>query len=208
MAAPRRRVVAAFDFDGTLSRRDSLVPFLRSLCGAPALVRVVLSRLPVILAAGAGWVSRGRAKEALLRGLIAGRRVEEVEPVAERFARHLLGSGMWRPALERLEWHRRRGDQVVIVSASPALYLAPLGRALGVDAVLATGLQVDSAGRLTGRLEGGNVRGPAKVDRLDAWLGGDPAEVWAYGDSGGDRQLLARADHGFRRRWWRLRPVR
>jgi phosphatidylglycerophosphatase C len=207
MAAAPPRVVAAFDFDGTLSRRDSLMPFLRRLCGRPAVVRVVLWRLPLILAAGAGWISRGRAKEAVLRGLIAGRRLEEVVPVAEGFARHLLDSGMWRPALERLEWHRRRGDAVVIVSASPALYLAPLGRVLGVDAVLATGLEVDASGRLTGRLSGGNVRGPAKVARLDAWLGGRPAELWAYGNSGGDRQLLARADHGFRKHWWRFRPA-
>lgn len=199
--------VAAFDFDGTLSRKDSLVPFLHRLCGGRALARVVLTRLPLILAAGAGVISRGRAKEALLRGLVAGLPLAQVEPVAEGFARHLLGSEMSSTALERLEWHRRRGDRLVIVSASPALYLAPLGRALGVDAVLATGLEVDAGGRLTGRLSGGNVRGAAKVARLEDWLGGEPAEIWAYGNSGGDRQLLARADHGFRRRWRGFRPA-
>lgn len=202
------RVVAAFDFDGTLSRRDSLVPFLRRLCGDLPVLGAVLTRLPVLLAAGAGRVSRGHAKEALLRPLLGGRRVADVEPVAAAFASRLLGSGMWRPGVERLEWHRGRGDEVVIVSASPELYLAPLGRALGVRAVLATGLEVDAGGRLTGRLRGDNVRGAEKVARLDAWLAGDPAEVWAYGNGDGDRQLLARADHGFLRRGRGFTPIR
>ncbi len=198
--AAQPRVVAAFDFDGTLSRRDSLVPFLRRACGDAAVLRAIASRLHVLLAAGAGRVCRGRAKEALLRPLLGGRRLADLEPVAAAFATRLLDRGMWPPGLERLEWHRRRGDEVVIVSASPELYLGPVGRALGASAVLATGLEVDAGGRLTGRLAGPNVRGAEKVARLDAWLGGDPAEVWAYGNSDGDRQLLARADHPFRRR--------
>jgi phosphatidylglycerophosphatase C len=202
------RVVAAFDFDGTLSRRDSLVPFLRRLCGDPPVLAAILTRLPLLLAAGAGRVSRGRAKEALLRPLLGGRLLADVEPVAGAFASRLLGSGMWPPGMERLEWHRGRGDDVVIVSASPELYLAPLGRALGVRAVLATGLEVDARGRLTGRLAGDNVRGAEKVARLDAWLAGDPAEVWAYGNSDGDRQLLARAEHGFLRRGPGFTPTR
>lgn len=193
------RVVAAFDFDGTLSRRDTFVPFLRSACGDAALAGAIASRLHVLLAAGVGRVSRGRAKETLLQPLLGGRRLADLEPVAEAFAARVLATAMWPPGLERLEWHRRRGDEVVIVSASPELYLAPVGRELGARAVLATGLEVDGAGRITGRLAGPNVRGAEKVVRLDAWLGGDAAEVWAYGNSDGDRQLLARADRGFRR---------
>jgi phosphatidylglycerophosphatase C len=207
VAAQQPRVVAAFDFDGTLSRRDSLVPFLRRACGDAAVAAAILSRLPVLLAAAAGRVTRGRAKEALLRPLLGGRRVAELETVVEAFARRLLASGMWPPGMERLEWHRRRGDDVVIVSASPELYLAAVGRALGARAVLATGLEVDAAGRLTGRLAGPNVRGAEKVVRLDAWLGPGPAEVWAYGNSDGDRELLARADHGFRRRGGGFTPA-
>jgi phosphatidylglycerophosphatase C len=57
---------------------------------------------------------------------------------------------------------------------------------------------VDTDDRFTGVLEGGNVRGPEKVRRLRDWLGTEPAEVWAYGDSSGDRELLAFADHARR----------
>ena len=64
---------------------------------------------------------------------------------------------------------------------------------------MATELEVDADGRCTGALVGGNCRGPEKVRRLHAWLdahhgGRDAVELWAYGDSPGDRELLAAAD--------------
>jgi phosphatidylglycerophosphatase C len=90
------------------------------------------------------------------------------------------------------------GHEVVVVSASLQLYLGPLGHRLGVDAVLATELAVGADGRLTGALAGANVRGAEKVRRLRNWLGGSPCELWAYGDSSGDNELLAAADHGWR----------
>jgi phosphatidylglycerophosphatase C len=89
----------------------------------------------------------------------------------------------------------------VIVSASFTSYLDLITAQLGFAAVLATELAVGDDGRLTGELARPNVRGPEKVRRLDEWLAATasddrPAFVWAYGDSSGDRELLARADQG------------
>lgn len=99
----------------------------------------------------------------------------------------------------RLAWHRAEGHRVVLVSASLRSYLTPLGEHLGADAVLCTDVEVGADGRLTGRLAGANCRGPEKVARLRRWLAGaglerDAVELWAYGDSAGDRELLAAAD--------------
>jgi phosphatidylglycerophosphatase C len=77
-----------------------------------------------------------------------------------------------------------------------------LGDALGVDAVLATRLAADGE-TFTGALVGENCRGPEKLRRLDEWLaarvgvegGRNGVELWAYGDSAGDRELLEVADH-------------
>jgi phosphatidylglycerophosphatase C len=86
-----------------------------------------------------------------------------------------------------------------LVSASLEVYLAPLGDRLGFDGVLATSLQVGNDGLLTGRLKGANVRRAEKAARLRGWLDARPGEarheLWAYGDSVGDRELLAMADH-------------
>ena len=91
------------------------------------------------------------------------------------------------------------GDLVVLVSASFEVYLRPLARALGVEHVLGARLEDDGEGVLSGRLDGPNCRGPEKVRRLDSWWASlhddrPPSRFTAYGDSAGDRELLARAD--------------
>jgi phosphatidylglycerophosphatase C len=86
----------------------------------------------------------------------------------------------------------------VIVSASLGAYLRPIAEQLRFDAVLCTELEVGTDGVLTGRMDGPNVRGLEKARRLDHFLDGRPAAVWAYGDSSGDRELWARADHAVR----------
>jgi len=83
-----------------------------------------------------------------------------------------------------------------MVSASPELYVAPVARRLGFDATLATRLQVGPDGLLTGRLVGRNCRGPEKVRRLQEWFGDETPVVFAYGDSRGDREMLAFSSDG------------
>jgi phosphatidylglycerophosphatase C len=202
------RVVAAFDLDGTLTRRDTLLPFLLKACGHAATYRAVLGVSLLLVRALAGGERRDAAKEALLVRLLAGRPVESLAEVAEAFADEVMASGLLRPdMLERVAEHRRAGHELVIVSASPELYVAPLGRRLGFDAVLGTRLETDAEGRLTGRLLGPNCRGAEKTVRLREWLGGDEStELFAYGDSRGDREMLAMAGTGIRvhrRRPWR-----
>ena len=189
------RTVAAFDFDGTISRRDSLLPFLQHVCGANRLFRALGAVAPGVLAGVArGRLDRDAAKDAVLVRLLAGRPLTEVAEAGERFAEVLLDGRLRLDTLSRVEHHRTEGHELVIVSASPAVYLEPLGERLGFDAVLATRLEVAADGRLTGRMEGRNCRGPEKVARLSEWLAGDRPRVVAYGDSSGDRELLARAD--------------
>ena len=197
----RSNCVAAFDFDGTLSTRDNVVPFLVRVAGRRDAARAVLAGAArTSLAGRAGW-SRDGLKEAVTRAVLAGREAELVDAVAEALATEIVERHLRADALERAEWHRARGDALVIVSASFANYLRPVAAHLGFDGVLATELEVDADGRLTGRLAGPNVRGPEKARRLDAWITerhDEPVTVWAYGDSSGDRELWARADHAVR----------
>ena len=184
-------VVAVFDFDRTLSTRDNVLPFLDAVVGRPAVARTLLRSFPSLL--------RGRrnAIKARLARLLTGRQEDQVRAVAEDFAADVIADHLRHDVTARAAWHRREGHEVVIVSASFSWYLEPVARHLGIDAVLATDLEV-ADGRLTGALAGPNVRRAEKVRRLDAWLGGSPARVWAYGDSAGDRELLARVDEAIR----------
>ena len=192
----RSRLVAAFDLDGTLTRRETLTPFLIRGCGWGRTFRALAATSPLLVrAALVGGPHRDIAKAALLRRLLAGRALEPLAAEAEAYAEVVVARQLRREIRERLEWHRQEGHEVVIVSASPELYVAPIGRRLGVDAVLATALETDGAGRVTGRLAGRNCRGPEKARRLEQWLGEErPHHLYAYGNSAGDAALLAMAD--------------
>jgi phosphatidylglycerophosphatase C len=195
--APNGTPVAAFDFDGTLSRRDTFLPFLQRVCGAQRLYRALFRSGPALSRMAAGRADRDAVKDALLVRLLAGHPADALEDAGAAYADFLRRSDRLRPdTLARAEDHLRRGHRVVVVSASPSVYLEPLAASLGFAAALATRLEVDDGGRITGRMLGGNCRGPEKVARLDAWLGGEDPPLYAYGDSAGDRELLARAHVG------------
>lgn len=190
-------MVAAFDFDGTLVPGDSLLPFVRRAAGRRRFAWSVVRHGPrVMMATVVGIGSRDAAKAAFVRTALRGLDAAHVADCGETFAATLVDR--LRPAAAaRLRWHQARGHDVVLVSASLSVYLEPVGRRLGLAAVLATALEEGADGRLTGELVGANVRGPEKIRRLRVWLGegAGNVELWAYGDSAGDRELLADVDH-------------
>jgi phosphatidylglycerophosphatase C len=196
-ASPTMRTVAAFDFDGTLSDRDNVGPFLRAAVGMPKLAAALAVITPRLVVAAVDDRRRDAAKAALVRRTLTGYDVDELTHVADRFAARVVRKHLRADAVERAEWHRGQGHELVIVSASLTVYLEPIAARLGFDAALGTDLEVGRDGNLTGALAGPNVRRAEKARRLDAWLG-QSAFVWAYGDSTGDRELFERADRAIR----------
>lgn len=192
-------VVAAFDVDGTLTTTDTFVPFVRAVAGPWRSAAVAVEVAPLALAVAAGRASRDDLKARVVHGTLGGRAVATLRAVGEQHARRIERGWLRGDTTARLRWHQREGHRTVLVSASLRYYLEPLARSLGIDQVLCTDLAVDGTGdRVTGELAGGNCRGQVKADRLLALLGGPPAELWAYGDSAGDDQLLALAQHPVR----------
>ncbi len=193
--------MAAFDFDGTITRHDTLLPFLAHLLGVRRTAHGLIRLSTQVPRALAGGVSRDVLKQNLLYHLLVGQAADHVAQVAESFADRLVAgrlvAGRLRPdTLERIEAHRAAGHELIMVSASPELCVAPIARRLGFAGALATRLEVGADGRLTGRLVGDNCRGQEKVSRLQEWLGDGTPVVFAYGDSRGDREMLAFAGDG------------
>jgi HAD superfamily hydrolase (TIGR01490 family) len=199
--------LAAFDLDGTLTRRDTLMPFLLRAIGRDRTYRALFAAsLPLARAAALGGPHRDIAKVAVLQKTLGGLPLDSLAEVAEPFADHVVAHGLRSDVRARVDWHREQGHELVLVSASPELYVTPIGRRLGFDAVLATRLEVDAEGRLTGCLLGTNCRGPEKVVRLRAWRGESVSVAYAYGDSAGDREMLALSSIGVKVRRRGLAP--
>lgn len=185
--------VAAFDFDGTLVPGDSVHVFLSLLLGRRHLGTAFLASGPAM---GLAYLRGGRdqAKAAFFARAVPGVDAARADALGRSFGRTLVDR-VRADLAARLGWHRDRGHRLVLVSASLTNYLEPFAAEVGIDDVIATRLEVGADGRLTGRMAGPNVRGREKATRLRALLGPAPVELWAYGDSRGDREMLAMADH-------------
>jgi len=195
-------VVAAFDLDGTLTEGGSVFPWLKSIAGRGRTWRAAVSlALPLTIGAlrSSRWADN--AKERLFVKLLAGMDEQVVTAHSRTFAREHLEHQGRALLLARLDWHRQQGHDIVIVSASPQLYVDVMTEDLHADGGLGTRLAVDPRGRLTGGYLGKNCRGTEKLRRLDEWIAqrhySTPPVVFAYGNSRGDRRMLSGATHPF-----------
>lgn len=199
--------VAAFDFDGTLTRGDSLLPFLAGALGWPRFGGALLQSLPWLAGHALGLVRNDVAKGKLFKAALAGVPVATAQAWAASWAERKLPGLLQDWTLRRLAWHQAAGHCCVIVSASPSIYLQAAADRLGLDGLVCTELDVEG-GRLTGAMRSPNCHGQQKVLRLKAWLVERFSEaerngftLYAYGDTAGDRPMLAVANHS----WYRGR---
>ena len=196
-ALRQSRPIVAFDFDGTLTIRDSYTSFLRWRAGRAGYAAGLVRMAPQLI----GYPfnpDRGRLKAAATRIFLGGVRREAVEADAERFAEQVWDRFMRPDALSRWEAWGREGAERVIVTASPTLTVGPFAERLGADRLIGTVLtEVD--GRLTGDFATPNCRAGEKVVRLRQAFGPDIRLAAAYGDTSGDTEMLEIADH----RGWR-----
>jgi phosphatidylglycerophosphatase C len=190
--------VVAFDFDGTLTIRDSFTAFLRRRAG-PGGWALGLVKLAPAVATYARDRDRGRIKAAAVKEFLKGVSRAELETEAERFAERAWADFMRPDALKVWNDWGARGAHRVIVTASPETTVAPFARRLGADALLGTHLTFDSQDRVTGTFDTPNCRGEEKVRRLREAYGDDIHLTAAYGDTSGDTEMIAIADEkGFR----------
>lgn len=188
-----QQVLALFDFDGTLTDRDSFRDFVLFAHGGLAGGLRLLLTMPVWLAFQLRLVSRQRAKQWAFGILLRPLGNEQLGLLARRYARERIPQILRPAGLRQLQAHRQQGHRVVVISASPEDWIAPWCAAQGIEC-LATRLQRHH-GQLTGQIDGSNCRGAEKVTRLQALLNLKSFDhVIAYGDSAGDREMLAIAD--------------
>ena len=192
------RPLVAFDFDGTLTVRDSFTAFLAWRAG-PLNYALGLTKLAAASVAYLLHRDRGRLKAAALSVFLKGVSRADREHDARAFAEHFNHSLLRPDALATWRRWRAKGARMVIVTASPEILVAPFARALGADWLLGTNLVFDPNGNVVGVLDGKNCRGEEKVARLKALFGPEVRLAAAYGDTSGDAQMLAMADEkGFR----------
>lgn len=195
-----KQIVAAFDFDGTLTYRDTLIPFLFMTAGFCKVILTLLKNLPKMSGYFFGLSTRQQIKEALLKDTIGGISLEKIKEKGIYFSQKLLPAKLKPEGMKKLNWHLSQGHRCILVSANLDVYLNPWGKQERFQDVICSILQANDEGNVTGLLAGKNCRGMEKRRRLLDLLGDrNNFILYAYGDSAGDKELLEMADYPFYR---------
>lgn len=200
---PEKTTVAAFDLDDTLTFKDSLWPFLCLVKGWTTAALLITKQFPSVAAYLLKRISRQEFKERVLTAFFAGMSFEEIERQGQAFSEGHLDRLMRPVGLKKLQWHISQGHRCILVTAAIDVYAKQWGLRHGFEKVIASHLEITPSGKVTGRLQGLNCWGSEKTRRLQQYLGErNTYTLYAYGDSQGDREMLALADFPFYRRFY------
>jgi HAD superfamily hydrolase (TIGR01490 family) len=190
--------LALFDFDGTITSKDTFTAFVHFAMGPARLLSGKILLSPLIVGYKAGLVSGATIRASVSRFGFAGRRESELREAGLAFGADVLPQVVRPAMLERIRWHQSQGDRIVVVSASLDVYLETWCRGHGLE-LICTQLEF-RRGRSTGGYRRGDCSGERKLhrirERLD--LSAYP-DIYAYGDTREDLPMLAIARHRFYR---------
>ena len=194
-----KKKIYCFDFDGTLTTSDTLLEFIKYAKGRSRFLMVFLMYSPLLVMMKLHLYPNWKAKQQIFAHLFAGMRIEKFDALCRGFAeesQHLLrpkGITLVHEALVA-------GAQVFIVSASIDNWVRPFFDIRNLKGVQVLGTQIEvEDGKLTGRFKSNNCYGKEKVHRIAEVLKSferSEYEIEAFGDSRGDKEMLAFADKG------------
>jgi phosphatidylglycerophosphatase C len=194
-----KKKIYCFDFDGTLTTSDTLLEFIKYAKGTSRFLMVFLKYSPLLVLMKLHLYPNWKAKQQIFAHLFAGMRIEKFDALCRGFAeesQHLLrpkGITLMHEALVA-------GAQVFIVSASIDNWVRPFFDIRNLKGVQVLGTQIEvEDGKLTGRFKSNNCYGKEKVHRITEALKSferSEYEIEAFGDSRGDKEMLAFADKG------------
>ena len=189
-------VLAVFDFDGTITRKDSFRHFLQFAVRKPEYYLGLALLGPALAGYFLRLVPNDVAKQKVFAHFFGGMPAGTFRELAQEYASTRIATIVRPQAIDRIEWHRNRAHTVVVVSASLRSWLGPWCRARGVELV-STEVEEEND-MLTGRFRTPNCYGSEKVRRLKERFDFSAIDyVYAYGDSAGDRDILALADEKY-----------
>lgn len=191
-----KQVIAFFDFDGTITSKDSLLEFIKYAKGDMAFYTGFALHAPVLIAYKMQIISNHRAKEIMLKYFFGSMPVNEFEQLCERFNKERMPLLIREKAMKEIKKLQDHGADVVVVSASPENWLLQWCSQIGVECI-ATKMLVNE-NRITGRIDGKNCHGQEKVRRIRERFNLDNySAVYCYGDTPGDRYMLSLASVRF-----------
>src|SRR3569833_577257 len=174
--------IAFFDFDGTITTKDTLLEVIKHQKGRALFYTGFLLNTPTMVGLKLKLVSNQKAKERMLRHFFRGMEISSFQNACNRFIDEALPAMIRLDAIEEIQKLKAEGFEVVVVSASPTNWIKRWTDANSLD-LIATKLQCID-GTLTGLIDGVNNNAEEKVTRIKAAYNlADYDEIYCYGDS-------------------------
>lgn len=191
-----KKAIAFFDFDGTITTKDTLVEFIRFSKGNFNFLLGFLLNSPYLIAYKLKIISNQSAKEKILRFFFEDTPNEKFREQCNLFCKKILPTLVRPKALQEIKKLKNDGYSVVVVSASPEQWIHGWANEMQVH-LIASCLEVND-GKITGKLIGKNCHGDEKVRRiLEKHVLSDYDVIYAYGDTTGDLPMLKLATQSF-----------
>ena len=188
--------IALFDFDGTITTKDSLAEFIKFAVGKQDYYLGLLKISPILMAYILKIIPNYRAKEKMISHFFKGYPSDTFNEIAQIYSLNEIDKIVRTQAIEKIQWHKNNGHKVVIVSASMENWLVAWCKQHELE-LIATGLEIKDS-KLTGKFSTKNCYGKEKLRRVQKKYDlSDFDEIYAYGDSSGDKNLLEVANHSF-----------
>lgn len=194
-----KQTIILFDFDGTITRKDSFLLFIRFSKGNFRFWSGMIVCAPILIAWKCRMLNSGKAKQMVFSHFFRNVPVSRFNQWCKDFSEQI--EKIVRPkALNQIREYQAGHIPVLIVSASIENWILPWARKNGIDRVIATGIETDQNNVLTGSFSTPNCKGQEKVNRLHPLFPNRPNYFFiAYGDSSGDKELLAFSDQSYYR---------
>jgi len=191
-----KNIIVFFDFDGTITTDDSLIKFIRFVVGDAKFIWGMALLTPMLTAYKLKLIPNYKAKQMMLSYFFKGMSEEKFMQVAKEYSLKRIDTILRPKAMEKIAWHKEQGHKVVIVSASMECWLKPWCNENNLD-LIATKLEIKN-GIVTGNFLSKNCYGIEKANSVnEVYDLNDYDHIYAYGDSRGDKELLALADESF-----------
>ena len=205
-----KKKIYCFDFDGTLTTSDTLLEFIKYAKGTGRFLMVFLMYSPMLVLMKLHLYPNWKAKQKIFAHLFGGMRIEKFDALCREFATER--QDLLRPqGIKRVHECLNEGDRVMVVSASIDNWVRPFFSVRGLDGIEVLGTQIEvTEGKVTGRFASNNCYGIEKVRRIaealrlrtldadthSALYDHSPYYIEAFGDSRGDREMIAFANKG------------
>ncbi|MEQ8477350.1 HAD family hydrolase [Fulvivirga sp.] len=188
------KTLALFDFDGTITTKDSFIEFLKFHKGSLNFLLGFAWLSPYLVAMKLGLIPNWKAKEIVLKYFLKGLSVEDMKNVSADFSAKIIPRLLRSRAMDQIKKHQENGDDIYIVSASAEDWLKHWCDQIGIK-LIGTRLEIIDE-KITGRIDGYNCYGQEKVERVKAEIDiSKYSEIYVYGDSRGDKEMLALAHY-------------